>query len=100
MTLYNTDNKNFKSTLEKLSGKVVVKFGAEWCSPCKTLDPLLVKLSETVNVITVDVDESPELSDEFNIRAVPTVFLFEDGVQVDRKSGGMTKSSLDTFAKV
>ena len=51
-------------------------------------------------MITVDVDESPELSDEFNIRAVPTVFLFEDGVQVDRKSGGMTKSSLDTFAKV
>ena len=48
MTLYNADNKNFKSTLEKLSGKVVVKFGAEWCSPCKTLDPLLVKLSETV----------------------------------------------------
>lgn len=100
MTLYNTDNKNFKSTLEKLSGKVVVKFGAEWCSPCKTLDPLLVKLSETVNVITVDVDESPELSDEFNIRAVPTVFLIENGEVVDRKSGGMTKSSLDTFAKV
>ena len=55
---------------ESLTGLVVLKFTAEWCAPCKRLNPILQKLSEETPEVTfyeVDVDEMPTLSDTYKV---------------------------------
>lgn len=60
----------------------VVKFGAEWCGPCRMLDGMLETYANEqsdVNVCIVDVDKSPDLAWAFWIRSVPMSFFFKDG---------------------
>jgi thioredoxin 1 len=61
----------------------VIYFGAlSWCHPCKTLHPMMEKLSKkytSLNFIYVDADIAPEILNEFRIRSVPTVKLFING---------------------
>ena len=70
----------------------VVDFYADWCGPCKQIAPLFHELeekySEKINFLRVNIDEQPELKDEYNIEAVPTfVFLDEDGKEISRIVG-------------
>jgi len=61
---------------------VVVKFGAVWCGPCKAMAPMLEKAAEEfpgISVVEVDVDKSPALAAQFNIRSLPTVVAFKKG---------------------
>ncbi|MFB6155916.1 MAG: thioredoxin [Haloferacaceae archaeon] len=60
---------------------VFVDFYADWCGPCKMLEPIVEDLAaETpATVLKVDVDEQQELAAQFQIRGVPTTALFVDG---------------------
>lgn len=71
---------NFDSAIS--AGTVVVKFGATWCAPCRTMGPLLQKLSDDkgIPVYEVDIDDYPELANRFSVRSVPHVLVFKDGV--------------------
>lgn len=61
-------------------GPVVVAFSATWCAPCRAYKPNLEKLAETgVKVVTVDITDSPELSEHFAINSVPTTVFFAGG---------------------
>ena len=56
-------------------------FTATWCGPCQRIKPLLQKLSEEVDstkleIYMVDIDENDDLATEFNIRSVPTFYLY------------------------
>ncbi len=59
---------------------VLVVFTAEWCGPCKILDPviesLLPELSERARVFKVDTDESPEISSRYEVSRLPTIIFF------------------------
>lgn len=69
---------------------LLVEFGAEWCGPCKMILPVLQKLSsqrQDVKVCKVDIDESPELSSRHQIRSVPTLILYKNGVEIKRHIG-------------
>ena len=62
---------------------VVVDFWATWCGPCKMVAPEMVKLAEkyegTVDVVKVDVDANPGISQAFNIMSIPTIAFFRPG---------------------
>lgn len=80
----------------------VIKFGADWCGPCKLMSPHVNQLIEKYNVqgsdikITdVNVDENPDLSIEHKIKTIPTLVFLVDGVAVDRKSGVMKKEEIE-----
>lgn len=78
--------------------KTLMKFSAPWCGPCKQLDAnmLNANLGNTkVEKINVDVDEASVK--QYGIRAVPTLVLLQDGVEVKRKSGSMTASELESW---
>ena len=75
---------------EQLSpGLTMVDFHASWCGPCRTLAPIIERVSEEKNVklLKVDADESKDIASSFGVRGIPTVIFFKDGQEVDRVVG-------------
>lgn len=69
----------------------LVDFGAEWCAPCKQVDPIIDRLARQygsrVIFSKVDVDKQAKIAAEFGIRGVPTVLIFRDGFEAARLEG-------------
>jgi len=64
------------------TGVTFVKFGAEWCGPCKMLDKTfdtIQKEDSTINVLKYDIDEHIELAGNLGIMSVPTVQVYRNG---------------------
>jgi len=74
-------------------GVVLVDFYSESCGPCRSLAPILDQL-ENVTVLKVDVYKCPEVSNEHNISAVPTLKFFKNGQLYDTLMGLQTKDKL------
>jgi len=76
---------NFEELVLKNERPVVVDFWAAWCGPCKMVAPEMQKLAEkydgAVDVVKVDVDANPGLSQAFNIMSIPTIAFFRPGHQ-------------------
>ena len=72
-------------------GVVVVDCWAAWCTPCLTLAPVLERLAEAyrdrASVVTLDADANQETVVKFNVRSLPAVLVFRNGVVVARHSG-------------
>ncbi|MET3927318.1 thioredoxin [Devosia sp. 2618] len=70
---------------------VLVDFWAEWCGPCKAMDPILEQvagdLADKVNIVKLDVDSNPSTVTQYNVRAMPTLMIFKNGQPVDMKVG-------------
>ena len=67
----------------------IVDVWAPWCGPCRTLTPIIEKVSEekSVKLIKVNADESGDLASSFGVRGIPTVIFFKNGQEVDRIVG-------------
>ncbi len=86
---------NFKN--ETAKGWTVVDFWAPWCGPCKALSPVVDGLSlemKGVKFGKVNVDEQPELAEEFQVMSIPTLVLFKDGQAHQQRVGSATKEAL------
>ncbi|MDI7816631.1 thioredoxin [Clostridioides difficile] len=92
------NNNEFINEVENKDGLVVVDFFATWCGPCKMLSPVYEALGnemvEKANFLKVDIDQSIELAQEFEVSTVPTVIIFKDGKPVDRLIGFIPKDNL------
>jgi thioredoxin 1 len=77
---------------------VLIDFYATWCGPCQMLSPILkdVKdsLGERISIIKVDVDKNHELASIQQVRGVPTMLLFQNGKQLWRQSGVVSKEEI------
>ena len=67
----------------------MVDVWAPWCGPCRTLTPIIEKVSEekSVKLLKVNADDSRELASDFDVRGIPTVIFFKGGQEVDRIVG-------------
>ena len=82
---------------------ILVDFFATWCGPCQTLAPILKEvkdeLGETISIIKIDVDKNQPLAAHYQVRGVPTMLLFQNGKQVWRQSGVLSKQEIIKFIK-
>lgn len=86
----------YKSFVGK-KGLSIVLYYATWCGPCKMLKPVLEKIDKELNEVNfgrIDIDEYREQAKEVLIKSVPTVLLYKDGKEVDRKMGYQPKEKL------
>ncbi len=89
----------FQREVLEASQPVLVDFTAEWCSPCKMLDPIVMQLAATewagkMKVVKLDVDQSPDLAVQYQVMGVPTLMLFVNGVPSQRVTGYQPKDRL------
>lgn len=77
---------------------VLVDFFATWCGPCQTLAPILKEVKdsfgERISIIKIDVDKNQQIASQYQVRGVPTMILFQNGKQLWRQSGVISKSDL------
>lgn len=86
----------------KHSGLVVVDFFATWCGPCKMIAPLLQKFSEEypqVKFVKLDVDQLPEVAQEYEVTAMPTIFFIKNGSVVEKVLGAQPQAIKQALTK-
>jgi thioredoxin 1 len=78
---------------------VLVDFYADWCGPCKMVEPIVEALHEdgTAVVAKVDIDQHQALAQAENVRGVPTILLVVDGQPAERVVGAKDKNALEAL---
>ena len=90
-------NNSFQSLIDS-DKPVLIDFFATWCGPCQMLGPILKEvkesLGERISIIKVDVDKNQELAAIQQVRGVPTMMLYQNGKQLWRQSGVLSKEEI------
>ena len=80
---------------------VLLDYWAEWCSPCKSIAPVLEEVadeySEKMTVAKLNVDDNPATPPKYGIRGIPTLMLFKNGAVEATKVGAVSKAQLTVF---
>ena len=86
---------NFQSEVLDSDHPVLVDFWAPWCGPCRAVGPSIEELAGEfegkVRIGKLNVDENQKTAAEFEIRSIPSVLLFKDGIVVEKIRGAQSK---------
>ncbi|MFT3915215.1 MAG: thioredoxin [Anaeromyxobacteraceae bacterium] len=89
----------FAEVVERAGLPVLVDFTAEWCAPCRVLEPVLEALAReragSLRVARLDVDVNQGTSERFGVRSMPTLLLFRGGRVVQQVVGAVSRARLE-----
>jgi len=89
---------NFDTDVLKAATPVLVDFWAEWCGPCRAMEPSITALASDyvgkIRVGKLNVDDNPTVTMKYMVRGIPTVILFKGGQVVDQLVGLADKGTL------
>jgi thioredoxin 1 len=88
---------NLETTIAS-NGIVIIDFWAEWCGPCRAFKPIFEAAAEKhtdVSFASCNTEEQPELAAMFQIRSIPTLVVFRDGIPVFGQPGMLPGAALD-----
>ena len=95
------DDSTFQDAIKESELPVLVDFWATWCPPCRNFGPTLQSFAEKnagkVLVVKVDVDNARQTASRMRIQGVPTLALFQRGLEVGRQVGALSPAELDAF---
>lgn len=98
--MLHTDETNFQ---ENVLNKdfAVVDFSAEWCGPCRMIGPFLESIEKQlgIEIMQVNIDESPNVSAKYEVMSIPTVMIFKKGEKVAENIGAASKARLTEWIK-
>lgn len=87
---------NFNTSIKK--GLVLVDFYADWCRPCKMMQPILedvaTEYNSQISITKINIDNNKNISSKYNVTGIPCMILFENGKEVKRVVGYHEKEQL------
>ena len=89
------NEKEFQNIIK--NGIWLVDFSATWCGPCKMIEPVLEEISKKYNILSIDIDNCSNITNDIGIMSVPTLILFKDGQQVKMTVGYHDLEELEEF---
>jgi len=95
------NDKNFETELAK-ENLILIDFWAEWCGPCVMMTSIIENFaaeSKNIRVAKVNADLNKKIIEKYNIKGLPQFVLFENGEEIKRFAGAMTKSDLIKFCQ-
>ena len=93
----------FESEVLNSDRIVLVDFYADWCGPCNMLAPTIDEISierEDIKVVKVNVDESENLALKYRAISIPTLVIMQDGLEVDRIVGLVSKETIKSALEI
>ncbi len=90
-------NKRIFEEIKNQKKPVLLDFYADWCAPCRMVSPIIDEISRERSDIVVgkvNVDDNPELANEFGVFSIPTLVIMKDGKIVSQSSGARPKGQI------
>ncbi|MCR5186029.1 MAG: thioredoxin [Clostridia bacterium] len=88
---------NFQKEVIESDKKVLIDFYATWCGPCQMLSPVLEEVAvenSDIKLVKIDVDQNEELAYKYGISAMPTIIVMENGEEINRSIGVISKEDI------
>lgn len=102
MDIIKIKEEEFEEKVLKNSKKVLVDFYADWCGPCRMLSPIIeeiAKENDEYEFVKVNVDDCPDVSRKYGIMSIPTLIVFENGVEKKKTLGFHSLDEVKEFLK-
>lgn len=97
MAVITITKENFQSEVVQSDKPVLLDFWATWCGPCRMVSPIVDQIADErsdIKVGKINVDEQPELAQQFRIISIPTLVVMKDGQIANKAVGAMPKEEL------